>query len=372
MSQDEFFRHLNLQSVHHNQAKYHYRQALKERLRASSKSRLKAEKSSEVIKKSPQLSPCKWLTDSECQKLFGKPQIRLENSKSEPTLQPLVQNCHVLSHPGIKKEFEMRIKPNPSLSLILTRKSYLPEIKVNLRLPKFSHDIRKTHCICIRPQPGKKKIDKFVAQEKLRKLATLSMFGHYDGSNLVTLGPSSVSKSKVKPPPKPQQHQPNSTFKTTRESTPNNNIVKKSTSADSRLLKERQIHNLNLKVVQQDVFKKASGLNSCKLCEKKFKTPLRNWKEAISNSAKFCGNCGPLVMKIDDSGANPTNKCDICYKVFGKRSSMIRHITNNHPLNIHKVDLAKFANFKTPRSNVVQRQSWLESPTKHLKPLLSN
>ena len=35
LSQDEFFRHLNLQSVHASSAKYHYRQALKERLRAS-------------------------------------------------------------------------------------------------------------------------------------------------------------------------------------------------------------------------------------------------------------------------------------------------------------------------------------------------
>ena len=36
LSQDEFFRHLNLRSVHATSAKYHYRQALKERLRASS------------------------------------------------------------------------------------------------------------------------------------------------------------------------------------------------------------------------------------------------------------------------------------------------------------------------------------------------
>lgn len=35
LSQDEFFRHLNLQSVYASSAKYHYRQALKERLRAS-------------------------------------------------------------------------------------------------------------------------------------------------------------------------------------------------------------------------------------------------------------------------------------------------------------------------------------------------
>ena len=35
LSQDDFFRHLNLQSVHASSAKYHYRQALKERLRAS-------------------------------------------------------------------------------------------------------------------------------------------------------------------------------------------------------------------------------------------------------------------------------------------------------------------------------------------------
>ena len=35
-------------------------------------------------------------------------------------------------------------------------------------------------------------------------------------------------------------------------------------------------------------------------------------------------------------------KCDICNKLFGKRSRMINHITNAHPSEMHKVDLAKF------------------------------
>lgn len=42
-------------------------------------------------------------------------------------------------------------------------------------------------------------------------------------------------------------------------------------------------------------------------------------------------------------------KCDICSKLFGKRNRMIKHITNNHPADKLKIDLAKFV--ASPKKN---------------------
>ena len=128
LSQDDFFRHLNLRSVHATSAKYHYRQALKERLRASSQSASLSPPPSKKAKletKSPILSPVKWLTPKTRKKLFGRPKIRSEgrrildfdnnlipSGKVEESglLKSLLSNCHVLRHPGVRQEVEAKIQ----------------------------------------------------------------------------------------------------------------------------------------------------------------------------------------------------------------------------------------------------------------------
>jgi len=149
--------------------------------------------------------------------------------------------------------------------------------------------------------------------------------------------------------------------------------AKQTAAAGKKFLKETQINNLNtdLKIVEQNIFKKqmGSGTMSCKMCSKRYKvsSPHKSWKEAVqASNQSFCEKCRPLFVaaaaatKLREKAAagGKSYKCDICNKVFGKRTNMIRHMTNNHPLNIHKVDLAKFAtcSFKTPRQQGMQQQ----------------
>ena len=161
LSQDDFFRHLNLRSVHATSAKYHYRQALKERLRASSQSASLSPPPSKKAKletKSPILSPVKWLTPKTRKKLFGRPKIRSEgrrildfdnnlipSGKVEESglLKSLLSNCHVLRHPGVRQEVEAKIQCGtskhfqledefwePPNSCIQIRKTYIKKVKM--------------------------------------------------------------------------------------------------------------------------------------------------------------------------------------------------------------------------------------------------
>jgi len=154
LSQDEFFRHLNLRSVHATSAKYHYRQALKERLRASSQTKsLTPPANKNVVKKevietkSPIVSPVKWLTPRKRQKIFGRPKIRKEhkkildfdnnklkvirkesnNNSNQRLLESLLSNCHVLRHPGIRKEIESSVKCGPSRSFDVKDEFWKPQ-----------------------------------------------------------------------------------------------------------------------------------------------------------------------------------------------------------------------------------------------------
>ena len=100
LSQDEFFRHLQLQSVH-TKAKFTYRQALKERLRANPKKVLvnNNTKGHEEVKPEPPSTPPprvmpramaattphispKWLTPRSCRRIFGRPKLRREQKRA--------------------------------------------------------------------------------------------------------------------------------------------------------------------------------------------------------------------------------------------------------------------------------------------------
>ena len=155
LSQDDFFRHLNLRSVHATSAKYHYRQALKERLRASSQSASLSPPPSKKAKletKSPILSPVKWLTPKTRKKLFGRPKIRSEgrrildfdnnlipSGKVEESglLKSLLSNCHVLRHPGVRQEVEAKIQCGTSKHFQLEDEFWEP--------PNSCIQIRKTY-----------------------------------------------------------------------------------------------------------------------------------------------------------------------------------------------------------------------------------
>lgn len=470
LSQDEFFRHLNLQSVHFDSGqggtggRYMYRQALKERLRASSyaktnyyktKANTKTASAAAAATKtySPQVSPCKWMTDSQRKKMFGRPKVRTELFKDDDKetkkslVGPLMDNCHVLRHPGIKKELESSL--TDKTESVMQKFEYLPQgyrgTTPSLPLPTESLQVRLVHgsplplhCICERPQPGREARDAHLAQEAVRKTATRALFGHGESNvRLASLGPSSVTKVKRKP----KTHHTTSTITSSvtrvtkvkvipnTRSTSINSLAKKKQPQltavkllevrsplrnnncqehAKKLLRENNCHNIKHHQVTASTAAAVTAMLQCKQCGRKYKTspcPLKSWKEAVQSSS-LCETCRAvnqlrqestnkelLSLLSTPSPAHPhqqqqqppdQNKtCDICHKTFGKRSHMIRHMTNVHPLNIHGVDLAKFANFKTPRPPATapvaatvrhSASSWLEpSPTKqsHLKPFIS-
>jgi len=244
LSQDEFFRHLNLRSVHATSAKYHYRQALKERLRASSQSQSltpprnqKNNVKKEIIPqtKSPVLSPVKWLTPTKRRKMFGRPKIRSEkrkildfdnnklkvikeesnNNSNQRLLESLLSNCHVLRHPGIRKEVESNVNCGPTSknfdvkdefweppsSCIKIRKCYWQQQKKSENssnpsesplLPKKNHIVNKNSVICknhnqnsakfhkvhVRIQPGIQNHQERTKKER-RIAAALALYHFY-------------------------------------------------------------------------------------------------------------------------------------------------------------------------------------------------
>ena len=198
LSQDEFFRHLNLQPVN-AAAKFHYRHALKERLRASSIA-IRKERNERLaandIKASPHqqhsttivetASPCKLLSPASSNRIFGRPIIRKKiralnfddissavpsvtssmstNGEVMPTnkfeflkgitptrktsiLTPLFADSRVFRHPGIKRELEERTKLNGFSS---PSNSLMPSVD---HPPVKRAKIEARHCYYPKPKP---------------------------------------------------------------------------------------------------------------------------------------------------------------------------------------------------------------------------
>ena len=113
----------------------------------------------------------------------------------------------------------------------------------------------------------------------------------------------------------------------------------------------------------------------CRVCAKSFQFSTR-WsrhKDPICNpcSEKFPQPNGRPVKITQTTLAQPYKpqqlteqqklyyrfKCDICSKLFGKRDRMIKHITNNHPSDMHKVDLSKFV-FSPTKTEIIGNSSF--------------
>jgi hypothetical protein len=255
LSQDEFFRHLNLQSVH-AAAKFHYRHALKERLRASSIALRKDrtdklsnnEKLTSVLETA---SPCRLLSPTSSNRLFGRPVIRREaralnfddypiTNDAKPKffsgispirkpsiLTPLIADSRVFRHPGIKRELEERTKINGFLhppSNLFPVEDFPPKKRAKIELRRcYYAKPRATKSAKTEVVPKKKKdyrvsfrlqsTSSSEAVEWERKMAAaLTLFGHPRKSDVFSTfpclllngshrGPNSVSSSSGKRSP---------------------------------------------------------------------------------------------------------------------------------------------------------------------------
>jgi len=310
LSQDEFFRHLNLQSVHlfsekggggGNGGKYMYRRALKERLRANTKTNYNQNRPYKTYKSkgrslihSPQVSPCKGLSDSQRRKIFGRPRVRVElkfeeneNDSEEVKacirkynglIKPLLGNCHVLRHPGIKRELEARTEAkqdDEAKTDITCRRNYLPTAvqlpqlapnRLGLAAPPteslqvmavHTSPALPLHCIAHRTQPGRKRREQHLKDEAVRKLATRALFGHGTSNvKLTSLGPSSVTK-----------------------------------------------------LSKSDQYEAPQGTPAL---------PTLHLQQPVETTT------------LADGSTTIAHKCQICLKIFGRRSHLVRHMKNLH------------------------------------------
>jgi len=391
LSQDDFFRHLNLRSVHATSAKYHYRQALKERLRASSQSASLSPPPSKKAKletKSPILSPVKWLTPKTRKKLFGRPKIRSEgrrildfdnnlipSGKVEESglLKSLLSNCHVLRHPGVRQEVEAKIQCGtskhfqledefwePPNSCIQIRKTYIKKTSNNplKKQNKRNNRKRKTHVIHYRPQPPLK--DSETHRKKEQKIsAALALYHSYkplkdNGQNFSF---KEFTKVFVTHP----------LLKSLCTNSPSIKL-KKLTNNQLRMCQKPvekavkiQPQNQNTSVETIEIQKTAYGRQvkpvlvpiknetnvRCEHCDLTFSNLVNLKQHQVKKHGK---NLQKKEVQLKDHYlCNPRKiiennnfHCDICYRRFAKRSRMIRHIKSVHSADIHRVDLNRF------------------------------
>ena len=282
------------------------------------------------------------------------------------------------------------------------------------------------HMKCFQTQPGKTGAARLEKQEKVRKIATLALFGHtFHRPEIAGVRPHAVAVNGFK-----RYHLSYSSLKSISkknrkskfpriclsgktaaellarsctessddsgdEYCSNNNTQKqiqkapkgnsqntkslktiKSKSLISSMAKPKKGHSEKEEIEDEEFschfcdrsFTTKSGLGwhesyahprDCRVCCKSFQFSNR-WsrhKDPICNpcSEKYPQPKGSPIKLTPtlSQNYNPQQltekqrlyyrfKCDICNKLFGKRSRMINHITNAHPSDMHKVDLAKF------------------------------
>lgn len=397
LSQDEFFRHLNLRSVHATAAKYHYRQALKERLRASSQ-KLAPNSNNDQETKSPVVTPVKWLSPNTCRRLFGRPHVRTEkrsldftkslkseveeaiicgfsdNDEKKSILEPLLNNCHVLRHPGIKRELELKVSSGIKLedeillaqhnslsSCIEERKCYY----YNGNHGKLKKVEEKVHHVNFRVQPGLKNFDDCAKKER-KMAAALSLYHNHKprGHNMSFSDFMKLianSSDRRLPPMINGYHSSSRTQHSCAKKKEEADVEKKVTlkppppqhpPAQFRTAFGRTVKPVLTPVTNNTHVKNHLSQYKCDGCGHKFSA------EKLSKSL-CCKRCQSLKKKVGGGGPpaaafknivevkpRPQFKCDICSRNFGKRSRMIKHITSFHPGDIHKVDLTKFVSFK--------------------------
>lgn len=430
LSQDEFFRHLNLRSVHATSAKYHYRQALKERLRASSQQFLSLTKDAtsnekikaEMMTKSPILSPVKWLTPKTRKKMFGQPKIRHEkrvldfdnnlsvikeeeHEHNHKLLRSLLTNCHVLRHPGIKKEVESKIIIStndkfkdefwePPSSCIQIRKSYVTKkspAAVNKKSFRSKRQ-KKIHAIHIRLQPklddpeGKTKKEQKISaalalyhfyKPKSRdgKILSFKEFTHvfvkkskaasaskivndplessnwYKHSLMVQIKKLTSNQLKNaaamrnnQSPPKVQAENNNSSKYTNSSAASANAAEKVDPKIVPAPLLEPPVKTAYGRQIKPVLAPKKADNVKCDHCVMLFSS-LTNLKHHMkkAHQLEFQQQKKPAdFVAAPKEVKNFPFKCDICYRRFEKRTRMIRHIKSVHSSDIHRVDLNRF------------------------------
>ena len=330
---------------------------------------------------------------------------------------------------------------------IEVRKCYIPGLNAESSITPMKKDSTEVeacdqyHMKCFRTQPGTKEVARLEKQEKVRKLATLALFGHtFRRPEIVGIGPhavavngfkryhlkllsksnndmpesnSDVSYSGLKAMSKKNRKSKfpriclsgktasdllarspqctESSDSSDDDSCCNNNTQKLSqrvqlNSKDnkgSKSMKSKSLISSLSKSKKSNTceeeeefpchycdrtFTTKSGLGwhesyshprTCRVCAKSFQFSNR-WSR---HKDPICNNCSEKYPQPKGSpikltptlsqNYNPQQltekqklyyrfKCDICNKLFGKRSRMINHITNVHPADMHKVDLAKF------------------------------
>lgn len=385
LTQDEFFRHLELRSVHTISVKFHYRQALKERLRASTKQDTHNVTQKVALKAArPKLAkPChrnatnhilsyashKWDASNASRRLFMGGRGGTAQSQSSSSLGGLTSRAtetpsgfepavnafswlirddpEVYPIPKIRYEIQQRLTAEPEpepKSDIVCRRNHLPiEEKPS---PLTSH--YTTH-IRIQPPPKASPSNILVVPpEFAQALANrgessrnCSIFKNHSilkpllsVNSLLSLVKSSKSNQKEDPSDEKKSLSPTGFVpispRPIRVSQPRPSPV---FGCEKCQLKFHSRADLN--VHEKSCFK------FCRFCQAKL---------GLKRSQNTCRECLlrlkkrkiiPMILaQKRNLGSLP--KCDICSKIFLKRTAMIKHVVARHASEMHKVDLVKF------------------------------